>query len=76
VSYRGSQGTIYVVNSAAEIENRTVKLGMRTPTEVEVESGVQEGEQVVVSDRSSLKAGQRVQPTVVENVESPGQTQQ
>jgi RND family efflux transporter MFP subunit len=76
VSYRGSQGTVYVVNSAAEIENRTVKLGMRTPTEVEVESGVQEGEQVVVSDRSSLKAGQRVQPTVVENVESPGQTQQ
>ena len=76
VSYRGSQGTVYVVNSAAEIENRTVKLGMRTPTEVEVESGVQEGEQVVVSDRSSLKAGQRVQPTVVENVESPGQTQE
>jgi len=76
VSYQGSQGSVDLVNNADEIEIRTVKLGTRTPTEVEVESGVQEGEQVVVSDRSSLKAGQKVQPTVVENVESTGQTQQ
>jgi RND family efflux transporter MFP subunit len=76
VSYQGSQGSVYVVNSTDEIENRTVKLGLRTPTEVEVESGVQEGEQVVVSDRSSLKVGQRVHPTLVENVEYQGQTQQ
>jgi len=76
VSYQGSQGSVYVVNSANEIENRTVRLGLRTPTEVEVESGVQEGEEVVVSDRSSLKVGQRVHPSVVENVEYQGQTQQ
>jgi RND family efflux transporter MFP subunit len=76
VSYQGFQGSVFVVNSAGEIENRTVKLGMRTPSEIEVEAGVQEGEQVVVSDRSSLKVGQRVHPTVVESVEHQGQTQE
>jgi len=76
VTYQGSQGSVYVVDSTDEIENRMVKLGMRTPTEVEVESGVQEGEQVVVSDRSSLKVGEKVRPTVVESVEYQGQTQQ
>jgi RND family efflux transporter MFP subunit len=73
VTYQGSQGSVYVVNSAGEIENRAVTLGMRTPNEVEVVSGVQEGEQVVVSDRSTLKVGQRVHPRVVESVEYPGQ---
>jgi RND family efflux transporter MFP subunit len=76
VTYHGSQGSVYVVDSADEIESRTVKLGLRTPNEVEVESGVQEGEQVVVSDRSNLKVGQRVRPRVVESVEYQGQTQQ
>jgi RND family efflux transporter MFP subunit len=76
VTYQGSQGSVYVVDRADEIENRTVKLGMRTPSEVEVEAGVQEGEQVVVSDRSSLKVGQKVQPTAIESVEYQGQTQQ
>jgi RND family efflux transporter MFP subunit len=76
VTYQGSQGSVFVVNSASEIENRTVKLGMRTATEIEVESGVQEGEQVVVSDRSNLKVGQRVHPRIVESVEYQGQTQE
>jgi RND family efflux transporter MFP subunit len=75
VSYQGSQAAVYVVTSAGEIEKREVNLGMRTPNEVEVESGVQEGEQVVVSDRSNLKVGQRVHPTVVESVEDQGQPQ-
>jgi RND family efflux transporter MFP subunit len=73
VTYQGSQGSVYVVNSAGEIENRAVTLGMRAPSEVEVESGVQEGEQVVVSDRSTLKVGQRVRPRIVESVEYQGQ---
>jgi RND family efflux transporter MFP subunit len=75
VTYQGSQGSVYVVNNAGEIENRAVTLGMRTPNEVEVVSGVQEGEQVVVSDRSTLKVGQRVRPRIVESVEYQGPTQ-
>jgi RND family efflux transporter MFP subunit len=69
----GSQASVYIVNGASEIENRQVTLGLRTPTEVEIESGVQEGDQVVISDRSQLKVGQKVQPKVAEGVENPGQ---
>jgi hypothetical protein len=46
---------------------------MRTPTEIEIESGVQEGDQVVTSDRSQLKIGQKVQPQVAEGVENQQQ---
>jgi len=68
VTIVGSQGSVYIVNSADEIENRPVALGIRTPTDIEIESGVQEGDQVVTSDRSQLKIGQKVQPKVVEDV--------
>jgi len=73
VTVIGSQGSVYIVNSADEIESRQLKLGMRTPTEIEIESGVQEGDQVVTSDRSQLKVGQKVQPQVIEGVENQEQ---
>ena len=73
VSIIGSQGSVYLVNNADEIENRSVTLGMRTPTEIEIESGLQEGDQVVTSDRSQLKVGQKVQPQAVEGVENQEQ---
>jgi multidrug efflux pump subunit AcrA (membrane-fusion protein) len=70
VTIIGSQGSVYVVNNADEIENRPVTLGMRTPDEIEIESGVREGDQVVTSDRSQLKVGQKVNPQVVEGTEN------
>ena len=73
VTIVGSQASVYIVNGAGEIESREVTLGLRTPTEVEIESGVREGDQVVISDRSQLKVGQKVHPKVVEGVENPGQ---
>ena len=48
-------------------------LGIQTATDAEVLSGLKEGEMVVVSDRSGLKAGQEVQPKVIELVEYQGQ---
>ena len=73
VTIIGSQGSVYVVNNADEIESRAVTLGMRTPNEIEIESGVQEGDQVVTSDRSQLKVGQKVNPQIAEGIENPGQ---
>jgi RND family efflux transporter MFP subunit len=73
VTIIGSQGSVDVVNNADEIENRPVTLGMRTPNEIEIESGVQEGNQVVTSDRSQLKAGQKVNPHIVQGIENPAQ---
>jgi RND family efflux transporter MFP subunit len=76
VSYEGSQASVDVVDDAGEIEIRQVNLGLRTPNEVEIASGLEEGEQVVVSDRSNLKAGQKVNAKVVGGPEYQGQTQE
>jgi len=57
--------TVDVVNPADKIEVRQIVLGIQTPTAAEVLSGLQEGDLVVVGDRSGLKAGQTVQPKIV-----------
>jgi hypothetical protein len=49
-----------------------VTLGLQTSTEAEVISGLAGGEQVIVSDRSGLKAGQEVQPQTVEMLQYHG----
>ncbi len=72
---QGDQNTVYVVNSSNKIEVRTVKLGIQTADDAEVLSGLNEGESIVVSDRSGLKAGQDVQPKVIESVGYQGQEQ-
>jgi RND family efflux transporter MFP subunit len=66
VNQQSGQTTVYIVNSANQIEVRNVVLGIQSATDAEVLSGLQEGEMVVVSDRSSLRAGEAVRPKVVE----------
>jgi RND family efflux transporter MFP subunit len=61
----GSRTTIYVVDGNGELEQRNVQLGLQTATDAEITSGVKEGEQVVVSDRSGLRPGERVTAKVV-----------
>jgi RND family efflux transporter MFP subunit len=73
VSHNGDQTTVFVVGSNDKIENRNVVLGIQTSTDGEVLSGLQEGDMVIVSDRSGLKAGQEVSPKIIELVESPSQ---
>jgi RND family efflux transporter MFP subunit len=58
--------TLDVVDSSGKIESRKAVLGIQTATDAEVISGVQEGEMVVVSDRSGLKAGQPVQAKLID----------
>jgi RND family efflux transporter MFP subunit len=57
--------SVDVVNSS-KIEIRQIVLGIQTATDAEVLSGLEEGEMLVVSDRSGLKAGQPVQPKITE----------
>ena len=61
--------TVFVVNSRGELEDRPVQLGLTTANDAEVVSGVKEGEKVVVSDRSALKSGQKVQPQLVQTMQ-------
>ena len=63
----GSEGTtVLVVNRDHEIEDRPIKLGIQTASDAEVVSGLNPEEQVVVSDRSGLKPGQKVRPQPIE----------
>ena len=66
INHEGDRTTVFVVNRDGEVEDRPITLGMQTATDAEVVSGLNEGEQVVVSDRSGLKPGQKVHPQVVQ----------
>jgi len=57
--------TVYVVNTNNEVEQRTVKLGLETPTKYEVLSGVKEGELVLIGDTAQFKPGEKVEPKLV-----------
>jgi RND family efflux transporter MFP subunit len=59
-----SSGQVFVVTPANQVEIRRVKLGLQTATEVEILSGVETGEMVVIGNRAGLQAGQTVQPKV------------
>jgi RND family efflux transporter MFP subunit len=65
ISHQGNKTSVFVVNSDDRIEDRPVELGLETSSDAEVLSGLNEGEQVVVSDRSGLKPGQKVHPQLV-----------
>src|SRR5579863_348381 len=67
LSHQGNKATVFVVNHDGELDDRAVQVGLQTTSDAEILSGVNEGEQVVVSDRSGLKAGQKVhtQPVAV-----------
>jgi len=76
VNQENGQTTVDIVDSSNKIEVRRVVLGIQTATDAEVLSGLQEGELVVVSDRSSLKPGEEVRPKTIELVQYQGQEDQ
>lgn len=65
VDRESDKASVCLVDSSGKIERRTVKLGVETATDVEVLSGLEEGEQVVVSDRSGLTPGEQVHARLV-----------
>lgn len=58
-------GKVLVVTQGGRIETRQVSLGLESANKVEVSAGLKEGDLVVVGSRSTLQAGQLVQPKVV-----------
>ena len=76
VNQENGQTTVYVVGPSHKIDSRRVVVGIQTATDAEVISGLQEGEMVVVSDRSSLKPGEEVQPKPIDLVQYQGQEDQ
>jgi len=66
VNHEGNKTTVFVVGKNSELEDRPITLGVQTANDAEVVSGLTEGEEVVVSDRSGLKPGEIVHPQVVQ----------
>ncbi len=66
INHAADKASVFIVNGNGEIEDRPVTLGISTSTDAEVVSGLNEGEEVIVSDRSGLKPGQRVRPQLVQ----------
>ena len=66
VSQTNDQGTVLLVDPNNTLQERKIALGLQTATDVEVLSGLNEGDRVVVSDRSGLKSGMHVKPQVVD----------
>jgi len=65
LNHKGDKTTVFVVNQDGEIVDQTVQLGLQTASDAEITSGLNDGEQVVVSDRSGLKTGEKVHPQAV-----------
>jgi RND family efflux transporter MFP subunit len=65
VNHEGNKITVFVVGPNGELQDRVVQLGLQTSSDAEITSGVNEGDQVVVSDRSGLKPGEKVHPQTV-----------
>ena len=62
VSQRGDSGTVLVVNAQDTVQEKHVKLGQSDGTWLEIISGVNEGERVIVGHLGELRNGQKVQP--------------
>jgi RND family efflux transporter MFP subunit len=61
LTLRDGSRFVMVVNPQGAIEERAIKVGIETPAQVEVLSGVARDELVIVGNRSQLRAGQKVE---------------
>ena len=68
VSRIGNVATVLALDANNAIEERHVTLGMEDSTNVEVLTGINEGERIVIGNRSQFRAGDRVRPTAVEAI--------
>jgi RND family efflux transporter MFP subunit len=65
----GDKASVLVVNTNGVLEQHSVQVGLETSNDAEIVSGLEEGERVVVSDRSGLKAGQKIRAQEVAGME-------
>jgi len=65
VERNGNDATVLSVNPENVIEERHVKLGIENNTMVEVLSGLSDGDQIVIGNRSEFHNGERVRPKLL-----------
>ena len=62
VNQQNENASVLLVNGSNQIQVRPVTLGIETSNDAEVVSGLNEGDQVVIGDRSGLHPGELVHP--------------
>ena len=62
----GDNPTVFALTKDGTLQERKVKVGIRTADNAEILGGLEEGDVVVVGNRAGLVAGQKVEPKFVE----------
>jgi RND family efflux transporter MFP subunit len=57
---RGKSDTVWLVDKEDRLQEKSIKIGLETPENLEVLEGLHEGDWVMVGNRASLKPGQKV----------------
>lgn len=66
--------TVLLIDKQNRLEDRPVQIGIEAPDQVEILSGLNEGDLVVVGNRSQLKPGMAVQPKIISGAQMSGGT--
>jgi RND family efflux transporter MFP subunit len=66
IDRKDDKATALVVRGDGHIESRALTIGLESPDRVEIRSGLNPGDRVVIGSRAQLKAGSLVTPRVVE----------
>ena len=72
ISRNGEEATVLAVNAEDIVEERKVRLGVEDSTRIEVLSGLNEGERVIIGNRGEYHNGEKIKPKDVS--EGPART--
>jgi RND family efflux transporter MFP subunit len=71
VSRNGAESSVLLVDAQNRLQERQVRLGLEGTDSVEILSGLNEGDHVLIGSRGQFRAGDRVDPKVIaENTEA------
>lgn len=73
---KSGTATVYLINKENKIEERAVKVGVETPTKIEIVSGVEPNDLVMIGSRTQTAPGQAVEPKIVETLATAAKTAQ
>lgn len=63
IAREAGTASVYIIDSGNRVGKRTVQTGIETANRVEIRSGLNAGERVIVGNLSAYQDGQRVTPT-------------
>ena len=63
---QSGKGSVMVVGPENKLQSRAVNLGLESPSEIEITSGVQEGDQIIYGSVQQFRQGEAITPKLVE----------